>query len=151
MKKVLVEASKICDGERGAVFLQSLLQRVFSNVLQDRLDSEMYKIHKGNSKSSHWIHETFLNRVMMTLCRPGNGDLFMNVREYPLLAIELRELSFRPVNLRFEILGRKLTLVLTEGNLVEMIFYEHSVQEPDVRIQEVLRRELAAALKEGQN
>lgn len=149
MDRVLVNVSKICDGEKGAVFLQSLLQRVLSNVLQDRLGSEMYKIHRGNSKSSHWIHETFLNRVMMTLCRPDNGDLFMKVREYPLLAIEMRKLFHHPVTLRFEILERSLTLKLTEGNLVEMIFHEHLATEPDVKIQGVLRRELADALKEN--
>lgn len=139
------------------MFFLLLLQRVFAKVIREKLDLEIRKAQRESS-TAHWIQNVFPSRVIMSLFCPMD-DLLLNTKNSQGRLSLMRELEsiYRiDIVFHFEILQRTLVLKLVRGvregeeDQIEMIFYEHSAQRPDLKIQEVLRRELESAIKEKQ-
>ncbi len=161
MEKILIKASIICEGEKGARYLQKVLQMVFESAIEEKFATEISKVvdfaeyakSRGNTPYSHGIQGDFLQRVITALFYPGPDILLLNHQKAILLAQKINNIYLKdtPVNFTFDILNRKFRLALaketdSKEDLIEMFFYEEEGGAIDLNLQKILRDKLDIAL-----
>lgn len=146
-ERVLVKASAL-QGIKGALLLREVIAEVFRKAITRRIGKGISSCFKNKLKHSHWLEQVLPGRIATALTYPHHDRLLnsgnMHELKYKLLVTLFnrdKECSSSDA-FYFEIVERHLLLKMVKGHegedLVEMIFYEHSEENPDKNLQEIL-------------
>lgn len=148
--RVLISAS-ILLGIRGVLLLRETITEVFRKAIIKRTEEEISSCVKNRSEHSHWLEQVLPGRIATTLEHPHH-DRLLNSGNAPELKNRLLatlftgDKDYSSDTFYFEIVERHLFLKTIKGyegeDLVELIFYENSAENPDENLQEILLKVL---------
>lgn len=132
--------------------LQTILTTVITKAIKDRINEEITRCFKEKTAYSHWAQHVLPHRITMLLCRPSDDKLLResgaeNLQER--INAALYNENYRgmdaPMILYFEILERYFlfkrvrdTGSRKNGDIIEMVFYESTPNQPDKRLQKIM-------------